>query len=1075
MKILALLLLFTAFSNTVSAQTDANWIRYQSISPDGNHIVFTYKGDLYRVAASGGEARQLTFHDAHDFMPVWSKDGSTIAFASDRYGNFNIFTMSATGGPAQRLTFHSNDEFPYSFSHDNEHVIFGTVRMDIAEHRQFPTNVQPELYKISVNGGRVHQIFTIPAEFAQLSKDGKQMVYHDKKGYEDEWRKYHTSSVTRDIWLFDAETNQHTIVSSFVGENRQPIFTEDEQSIYYLSEEGGSFNVHKMSLSDPSQRTQLTHFDTHPVRFLSYGNGVLSFGHDGLLYTMKEGEEPKQVEVSIITQEKSNPDKFISVNSGVTDMAVSPDGKEIAFIARGEVFVTTVDGSLTKRITNTVEEERFVTFTPDGKGVVYARIDDGKWSIFNTERVRENEPFFFASSLLKESVLVRDDVDNYQPSFSPDGKKLAYVSDRRIIRVKDLASGRTVDLIGKEDIIHMREGDQSFEWSPDSKWLLVNWRRRLSVGEVLLVAADGSKRVNLTESGYSDGGAKWVNDGKQMIWFSNRDGLRSYATSGGTQRDVYSMFFSQEAWDDFNLSEEDHKLKKALEAAAKKDEKKDDKKDDDKKDEAVKDIVVDWQGLSDRRAKLTIHSSRLGDAVLSKDGETLYYLAAFENNFNLWETNLRTRETKMTGRLNVGFGRLFWDKDQSNLYLLNSGRISKVNLTNGTTTPVAISGEMTYDAHLEREFLFDHVYIRTKNIFYEPTFHGKDWDFLYTEYKKYLPHIGNSYEFAEMLSEMLGELNVSHAGARYSNSIENADATASLGIFIDYAHRGDGIKITEVIQGGPLDKANMGIKPGMIIEKIDGVAISANRDDAFYLNRLAGKFVLLDVVGPGRNERKQVVVKPITLGEERALLYRRFVRINEQEVDEKSGGRLGYVHIPGMSDGSYRNVLQDMLGKYHDREAVIVDGRFNGGGDLVSDLVMFFTGVSFNTYATADKDVDGEPTSRWTKPTITILNEGMYSDGHCYAAAYTELELGKSVGMPVPGTCSFAGWEMLADGTRWGVVPISARNYYGEWMENNQTEPTIRVKNMPGFIDKGVDQQLERTIQEMLQDLDAEE
>ncbi len=212
---------------------------------------------------------------------------------------------------------------------------------------------------------------------------------------------------------------------------------------------------------------------------------------------------------------------------------------------------------------------------------------------------------------------------------------------------------------------------------------------------------------------------------------------------------------------------------------------------------------------------------------------------------NLWETDLRTKETKMTVSLNGSRGSLMWDKKEENLYLLSGGRISKVDLGKGSAKGISISGEMEYDAVKEREYMFEHVYIRTKNIFYEPTFHGKDWEKLHADYKKYLPSIGNSYEFAEMLSEMLGELNVSHSGARYNGNISNGDATASLGIFIDYAHKGDGIKITEVMKGGPLDKAKFDIKPGMIIEKIDGETLTPDRDIASFLNRKADSFVLL--------------------------------------------------------------------------------------------------------------------------------------------------------------------------------------------------------------------------------------
>uniref|UniRef100_UPI002596F307 S41 family peptidase n=1 Tax=uncultured Algoriphagus sp. TaxID=417365 RepID=UPI002596F307 len=331
--------------------------------------------------------------------------------------------------------------------------------------------------------------------------------------------------------------------------------------------------------------------------------------------------------------------------------------------------------------------------------------------------------------------------------------------------------------------------------------------------------------------------------------------------------------------------------------------------------------------------------------------------------------------------------------------------------------------------------------------------------------------IGNNYEFAEMLSEMLGELNVSHAGARYSRSISMPDQTASLGVFWDYGFEGDGIKITEVIPGGPLDKADLNVDAGMIIRSIDGIAISADMDFAKLLNRKVDKFTLIELTDANGQNAQQLTIKPISLREENGLLYRRWVKKNQEEVAELSGGKLGYVHIPGMSDGPYRNVYEEMMGKYHDTEGVIVDTRFNGGGDLVADLAMFFTGERFLTYATEAKEVGYEPTARWTKPTLAMFNEANYSDGHCFACGYTDLEIGKTVGMPTPGTCSFAGWEGLPNGVRWGVVPISAKNQAGEWLENNETKPQFEVKNIPGKIDKGIDQQLEKAVEELLKDV----
>lgn len=258
-------------------------------------------------------------------------------------------------------------------------------------------------------------------------------------------------------------------------------------------------------------------------------------------------------------------------------------------------------------------------------------------------------------------------------------------------------------------------------------------------------------------------------------------------------------------------------------------------------------------------------------------------------------------------------------------------------------------------------------------------------------------------------------------------STENPDATASLGIFMDYDHDDDGIKILEIMDGGPLDKAEFNIEAGMIIQKIDGEVISNDRDIASYLNRKAGEFTLLEITDARGRNVQQITMKPITLGAEYSLRYNRWVEMNEKEVIERSNGRLGYVHISGMGDCQFREVIDKMLGKHYDKEAIVIDTRNNGGGDLVADLQMFFTGIRFLSYETEAMVVGGEPTSRWTKPVIGLFNESMYSDGHCYASGFDDLDLGTSVGMPVPGTCSFAGWEGLPNGSFWGVVPVSAK------------------------------------------------
>lgn len=1058
------------------AQTSPQWARYPAISPDGETIAFTYKGNLFSVPNAGGVARQLTYHSAHDYAPVWSKNGERLAFASNRYGNFDIYVMDAEGGPATRLTYHSANETPYSFSADDTAVLFGASRLDAVAHRQYPTGSQPELYSVPVTGGRVDQVLTVPAEQVQVNAEGTHLVYQDKKGYEDTFRKHHVSAITRDIWTYDFATGKHIKLTDFNGEDRNPVFSEDGNTVYYLSELNGTFNVYSMMSGDRSQIQTLTDFKTHPIRSLSIGKGTLAFGYEGEIYTLVPGEAAKKVDIIIRTQEDRNPIEYISVNGGVREMDVAPNGKEIAFISRGEVFVTSVDGSLTKRITDTPEQERFVKFMPDGKSVAYASERNGKWSIFKSSKVRTEEPYFFAATLFKEDTLITANTDVYLPEFSPDSTYIAYIEDRRTLKVQNLKTKETNTLLTPDELFHMRDGDQYFQWSPDSNWLLVDWGVSLSNTEVLLISKDGKQRKNLTQSGYYDGSPKWVNEGNQILYFSNRDGLKSYATSGRSELDVYTMFLNQEAWDKFNRSKEEYDLMKMIEEAAKKKKEEatsDDKKKKDKKKEAtvVKTLKFDLEDVERRKARLTIHSSLVSDAVLSKDGEKLYYLTRFEKDLNLWETEIRTKNTKMLITLNAKSGSLQWDAKKETLFLLSDGKIAKVDLSGSKTEPVKINAELVLDADAERRYMFDHIWLRTDRIFYTSSFHGIDWNAMRTAYEKYLPHIGNDYEFAELISEMLGELNVSHAGGRFSDAIENGDKTASLGVFFDYSHNGDGLKITEVIKGGPLDKAGFDLKPGMIIEKINGKTLGNSIDLAFYLNRIEGDFTLLDVLGTD-GKRKQITVKPISLDEEDDLLYTRWVKNNEKEVLEKSKGTLGYVHIPGMSDGPYRTIYEEMLGKFNDKKGVIVDTRFNGGGDLVADLAMFFTGVPFLSYETEERVVGGEPTSRWTKPTLAMFNESMYSDGSCFASGYVDLKIGKTVGMPVPGTCSFAGWERLPNGGVWGVVPVSAKNKAGEWMENNETDPEIIVKNQPEVIAKGTDEQLERSIQVLMKEVE---
>jgi Tol biopolymer transport system component/C-terminal processing protease CtpA/Prc len=1075
MRLLFILLAF--LSVPVFAQ-EPLWMRYPSLSPDGKTIAFSYKGDLYTVPSAGGRATLLTLHEAHDFMPVWSRDGKSIAFASSRYGNFDVFLIAATGGTAQRLTYHSAHEYPYSFSADNRQILFGSARIDLPSNRQYPVGYLPELYSVPVLGGRVQQLLTTPAEYAQCSRDGKRWLYQDRKGQENAWRKHHTSSVTRDIWLYDATNQTHTIQTTFQGEDRNPLFLPDESGFCYLSEESGSFNVYRKRFQAASSE-QLTSFQQHPVRFLSTSNeGLLCFAYDGSIYTLVPGEKPKKVEILLPTDTRSTSENLIPVSGG-SGLEVAPNGKEITFIYNGDVFVSNIENGITKQITRTPQQEESVSFAPDGKSLIYSSERNGKWSIYESTILRPEEPFFYASTLIRETPVLENSNSNTQPLYSPDGKEIAYIENRDRLCVYNKKSGTSRTLLTNQQLFSLSENDQYFQWSPDNEWILFQYSIPGSnPGEIGLVRADGSRIENLTKSGFNDSYPKWILGGKGILWFSNRDGLRSVAMSGGGEKDVYALFLTQKAWDDFNLSKEEAKLQKELEEKEKeketeKEKTKEEKKKDKKKKEVTekKDtLAIDWEGLELRKAKLTIHSSILGDALISKDGETLYYLAKFEKGMNLWSTSLRTKATQMLHNLDADYGSMTWDKEQEFIYINTPTSFFKADLTGQSLKIIPVNGEMNSDQNQERRAAYEHITRKTRQTFYTSNFHNIDWSAYSTHYEKFLPHISNSFDFSELLSELLGELNVSHSGSGYSLYSEPSDATASLGAFFDPNHTGPGLKVMEIIKGGPLDKQTTRLKTGTIILKIDDDTISADTDYARYLNRKAGKNILLTV--NENNQTRAFLVKPISLMEESELLYIRWIKRNADEVDSLSNGRLGYVHIPGMDDGSFRTTFEEILGKHFNKEGIVVDTRYNGGGDLVADLEMFLSGKKFMDYGTENRTNGYEPNFRWTKPSISLINEANYSDGHCYAFMMKLSGIGKLVGMPVPGTCTFGGWEAIMNGAiRWGVPSVGCKDTEGRFLENRQTEPDIQVRNEYEKTSSGIDQQLERAVSELLQSI----
>lgn len=1066
MKKILLALIAPLATASAMAQSDPLWMRFPAISPDGKTVAFSYKGDIWTVPANGGQARQITTNPAYDAYPVWSPDSRQIAFASSREGSMDIYVVGRDGGAPRRVTTDSGDEYPMAWRNDSTIMLKASI-MPKATSIMFANFSQ--VYEVSDKGGRMRLFSDIPMEDISVGNDGA-LLYHDNKGYEDPFRKHHQSPICRDIWLYKG--GNYTKLTNFAGEDRTPVWGGDNNTYYYLSEEDGTFNVYKRRIGETA-KTQLTHYKGNPVRFLTRStDGTLCYAYDGAIYTLKEGSQPVRLNLSMVADNGSDKLRRQVLRSGATEFAVSPSGKEIAFVVHGDVYVTSTDYTTTKRITDTPEQERNVNFSPDGRSLVYASERGGLWQIYQTSIVNKDEKQFTYATQLKEEQLVKSSLVDMQPAYSPDGKSVAYIEDRGALKAVDVKTKAVRQLMDGKFQYSYSDGDLWFQWSPDSKWLLSNYigHGGWNNSDIALVPADGSQKItNLTNSGYNDNNGRWVLGGKAMLFMSDRAGYRSHG-SWGAEDDAYIMFFDLDAYERYRMGKEERALydeahkkgkadttkkKKPLIKLGKK------KKDDKKKDEA-KTLKFDLANCRDRVIRLTVNSSHMADAILSPGGDTLYYQAKFEGGYDLWKHDLVENKTEIVMK-NVGYG-LEADKDFKNLYVYNNG-IKQIDLAKNSQKGIDFEANFNYRPYEERAYIFNHVWQQVKDKFYDPKLHGVDWEGYKKTYAKFLPYINNNYDFRDMLSEMLGELNGSHTGARYYP--EGATLkTAALGLFFDNDYEGDGLKVEEVINRGPFAVRNTGVKKGCIIEAIDGQKIAKGSDYTSLLDGKAGKMTRVSVFDPSRKKRFDVVVRAISRSAQADLLYRRWVDRNREMVDSLSNGTIGYVHVKAMDSESFRTVFSQLLSdSMRQKKAVIVDERHNGGGWLHDDLCTLLSGKQYAKFIAHGKYIGYDPWNKWVKPSCVMICEDDYSNGHGFPAVYKTLGIGKLVGAPVAGTMTAVWWERMMNGMIFGIPQVGNQAMDGTFFENKELKPDIEVYNTPADYETGNDEQLKAAVE----------
>lgn len=1054
------------------AENEPLWLRYPAVSPDGSQIAFSYGGRLYLVAAEGGPARPLTNGEVFATRPVWSPDGQTLVFAADRFGNLDLFAIPAAGGSATRLTYHSGDELPAGFTADGGEVLFLARRLGdaTATYTLASPTLNQQLYAVPVTGGRERMVLPFVAHEAQDSPDGTRIAYEDQPSVEQLWRKHDVSAQAHDVWIYDKRDGSHTRLSGFAGEDRDPAWSADGQTLYYLSERSGSFNVWSQAADPAAEPVQLTRHEGLPVRFVTASvKGELVYSYDGGIWRLVPGGTPAPVAIQLPDASLATGPRFVTFDYGATEFALSPTGRELAFVVRGEVFVMSSDGAVTRRITTTPSQERSVSFSPDGRTLLYAAERDGSWGLYETRLLLEEEPDFFDATLLEERVVLDTPADEFQPLYDPAGERVAYLEDRDSLRVLDLASGESKEVLGRDVNYSYVDGDIWYSWSPDGRWLAASYARDWSNGDVGILDTRGNQppRV-LVPNGFYDWAGQWSADGEMIVWMSDILGLRR-TDQNSEQSDVLIAALTQRAADRLQMSQKDYDRLLDKEAAA---------LEEDGAAEAEP-AELDFEGVERRVFRLTPFSSSIGYYYLTADGEDLIFVSYTPTGDGYYAATgymLHHRDNSLVqlfSDLPVDYINGAVDAEESYLWLGARYGFYKIDIWQGYVDYVYYAAEMPLDAAAERRYIFDHVWRLTAKKFYRPDLHGYDWNALHASYGRYLPHIGNGRDFAEFLSEFAGELNASHMGSGYGAWRDDGDSTGELGLFYDSSHRGPGVKVARVLPNGPTDTAGSRIQPGVVITAVDGKAIAENQDIWPFLNRTVGQPVRLSLLDPASQETWDQVVTPTDRWTQWELAYWLWVQERRDLVAAASGGRVGYVHVRAMDEDSYRTVYANIFGRYAEAEALVVDIRFNQGGNLTNQLIALLSGKTYATWTPGDRGyASPEPYNRWSKPSAVVTNPAAYSDGHIFPYGYKTLGLGKLIGEPVPGTGTSVWWEDQQDGeTYWGVPQGGFKTGENGWLENTQLEPDIFVAMPPAARAAGEDPQLQEAVRALLEGL----
>lgn len=1071
---------------------EARLVRYPHYHQ--GRVTFGYLGDIWTADETGQNVQRLTVHKARDVYPRFSPDGKWIAFSSDRNGNLDVYIMPSGGGTVKQLTNHSSDDSVLNWTPDGTRVLFSSNRGE---------DFAARLYTVSTDGGMPQSAGTDMGVQASYSPDGRRLAYNQKA--QVYWRKFYRGSMQSDVMVMDASTKKFTNLTDFEGLDSWPMWARDGH-IYFVSdrEGGGLTNIWRVSEAG-GKAAQVTTFKSGDVRWpsISADGKTIVFEHDFGIQKLDVASKrvtPISLDIAAETQESLS--EVRDYASQVDDYGLAPNSRRIVFSIHGEVFTAPVEEGDLRQLTESPFRDSNVEYSPDGK-----------WIAFVSDRSGREEIYVVAADGAGEAQKLTDlDELKFNYTWSPDSTQIAYTSSDNKLRVITVASKTS------KEISASRYGQVGTPaWSPDGKWIAYAKPDFTRTTDIFIAPSGGGEEKRVTFESFNDTGARFSPDGKKLYFLR----IDQSSFSSQTSVQVYSMMLEKLDRDPDD-PEERAEQEAAAEAARQP-----------SSGEAgaggagagggagrpagpkptPKPVNIDWAGLKRRTRQLTRMPFAVTSYNISPDSKSIVFLTSEPAGaagsipviYSIQDDGKRlTRITQGTpptdgaggggGGGGGGVSNLNVSRDNRTLFFQEAQAVYSVPMpppvpagASASSAPPAttastaqrrrinFTAKVKVDRPAEWAEMFDDAWRTMKYRFYDVKMHGTDWDAMRAKYRPLVEYVGDRQELLNIVNEMIGELNASHTGAAPppGGSQPGAAQTGHLGLELEPDTAAGRYRVTHIYEDGPSDKDWVKVAVGDYLIAIDGKPVRVGDEYWQHLNYRLNRKIAVTFNNKASEEGAwRTRIEPTSMGNYGQLRYERWVKERRDLVTKLSNGRVGYLHIQAMNQPSLRKFEKE-LREYRDKEAMVIDQRWNGGGNIEQELLGILVQRQYQVWQPRGTEATTRPLAGFFGPKVVLQNWRSASNAEMFPAGFRALGLGKVIGTPTMGAVIGTGSYSLIDGStvRTPGVGVYLADKGQTNMENNGVRPDILVDNTPEETLAGRDRQLEVAVEELLKQL----